>query len=141
MKTIPDGRKVDSTMVGEWEAGVVRPKASRQRAFDLRSQAADRLGEMLGDGFQGRGVESTDPLKRGVLTPGMRVRALLSRVAGLKARLEAEEAREEEARPKVMRELYDRISDAKSEALSIWRDMEPGEGDEGLALEVVATLG
>jgi hypothetical protein len=71
------------------EMPVVRTRGGRAatRASNIKSAAGDRLEALVSGEAVGRGVENTDSMKEGKLTPEVRIDILKARIEGFDARL------------------------------------------------------
>lgn len=72
------------------EMPVVRTRGGRAatRASNIKSAAGDRLEALVSGEAVGRGVENTDSMKEGSLTPEIRIDILKARIEGFDARLQ-----------------------------------------------------
>jgi len=78
-------------VLGYVEQQVVRARGGRaaSRASNIKDAAAERMADLVGGTAVGRGVENTDDMKAGHLTPAIRMDILRSRIEGFDARLAA----------------------------------------------------
>ena len=136
-------------VLGWVDQPVVKPHGGRaqSRASNIKDAAAERLSDLVGGTAVGRGVENTDTLKAGTLGPVERLESLVQRIGALRARIDralegtAETDAKARAKGDLVGGLRKRLADAKTEALSIWRDMPSGMGSPELALRLMAAIG
>lgn len=78
-------------VLGYIEQQTCRAKGGRaaSRATDIKDAAAARLESLVNGTAVGRGVENTDDMKKGTLTPAIRMDILQARINGFDARLAA----------------------------------------------------
>ena len=76
-------------VLGYVEQQQVRGRGGRSatRASNIKSAAAERLAGLVDGTAVGRGVENTDDMKAGHLTPAIRMDILKARIGGLDARI------------------------------------------------------
>lgn len=82
----------DIKLVFGWvEQQQVRARGGRAatRASNIKLQSSERLSDLVGGTAVGRGVENTDDMKAGTLTPEIRMDILRTRISGMDARLAA----------------------------------------------------
>jgi hypothetical protein len=74
---------------GYVEMPVIRSRGGRAatRASNIKAAASNRLEDLVSGEMVGRGVENTDTLKVGSLTPEIRINILRSRIEGYDTRL------------------------------------------------------
>jgi hypothetical protein len=77
-------------IAGYVEMPVIRTRGGRAatRASNIKLQSADRLESLVSGEAVGRGVENTDDMKAGTLTPAIRIDILKARIEGFDARLQ-----------------------------------------------------
>lgn len=131
------------------EQPVIKPHGGRAqtRASNIREAASERLEALVRGTLVGHGVECVDGLKAGDLLPVPRLEAAIARIGALRARVDAalRTTAETDGKARSKADLVDglrrRLADAKTEALSIWRDMPPEMGSPELALRLMAAIG
>jgi hypothetical protein len=74
---------------GYVEMPIIRARRGRAatRASNIKLQSSDRLEALVSGEAVGRGVENTDSMKEGKLTPEVRIDILKARIEGFDARL------------------------------------------------------
>jgi hypothetical protein len=74
---------------GYVEMPIIRARGGRgaTRASNIKLQSSDRLEALVSGEAVGRGVENTDSMKEGKLTPEVRIDILKARIEGFDARL------------------------------------------------------
>ena len=74
---------------GYVEMPIIRARGGRAatRASNIKLQSSDRLEALVSGEAVGRGVENTDNMKEGSLTPAIRIDILKARIEGFDARL------------------------------------------------------
>jgi len=119
---------------GYVEQQQIRPRGGRSatRASNIKNQSAERLEELVGGRAVGRGVENTDDLKAGNLTPERRVTSLMATARVLHARLERVKADEDMTplkRGLQLVKLEQRLAEVLAEVDSIQRDLLDADKD------------
>jgi len=126
---------------GYVEMPVIRSRGGRAatRASNIKAAASNRLEGLVSGEMVGRGVENTDTLKVGSLTPEIRINILRSRIEGYDTRLnrmatEITVASQEGATSKKLQGMDDSIralrarrEEAVGELLSIIQGLNEGD--------------
>jgi hypothetical protein len=124
-------------ITGYVEEPKIRPRGGRAatRASNIKLQSSERLSDLVGGTAVGRGVENTDTLKAGNLTPEARVAARMETAKGLHARIQRAKADPDMTplkRGLLVAKLEDRLAEVLAEVDSIQRDLLAKDDDENL---------